>query len=1679
MSRESSAGVGRWRETRSPRPTSSRARVSTAKWAGAALLSGLLLAAAGIAVWIAIQWIFPRGPRSEFLPFLIGRYQKANVSPLPWVEADGRVIRQAQLFSPNVSGEGSGEELTREVMVDRLAKLQGGRPDGAVVVYLATRALVDGNAAVQIVAADSDPRAPRTLLPLRDILTALGRSPARNKLLILDIMSGSPSPLELGGTSDGVADLIARELNKDDDPGRPLDPRLTVLAACSPGEIALWSEPEGQSLFGHFFARAFSDPEADGDQDQAVSVAELAGYLVKHVDRWASQHRGRHQRPILLGSKKDFPLAIVDRRRAGIFSRETRPEGPGSKDEASEKKDADKEKDAGKEKEKDADKEKEKAEGEKKSEDKKDAAKASGASSSEGDGEGGNYPEWLAKGWALRAQWVNGGEMQATPRLLRRLETVLLRAEREWRVGRQDEASKSGMDAGLNALSTEMEAAMRPNPIPIHSVGQARAFGRRADPALVDGLKAILERRRKPEPFATAEQIKAQLEAAVKAFLGGLKGKTSLDLAHAIAEASKEERFDPETVKFLDMLVGNSALGLDVVELRTLRQLALRPASPPRGERDGEAAMRKLVWETVLLAEEANNRPPSFARVRGLLDEADTLRHDAEVLLLPKALGYASGGQILQAWQRVADVYVAIDNVQERLRRAGLVLDRARAVLPAYLSDLEGPGRAGQEGDWHQVAQAAHRLDRILADSAASSEAEPLTRQALDQLGTDLAEATQRLETSLAGLLRPFGAERMRDLVRRCELGRPGPESAEEAELVLTTPFPAAEDRARLWKAGRALDHRLGELDFRPSGSTSDASATPAERGEAVRELTAHRVQRLTALLQLAGPGAAAGRTIEPGTSGLSSDGDSAAVLAAMARAWGGLAGATNLFHDRLVDLARQDQEDRPGWIAPAFALESVSGPARQARDRAERAAREWLGKHYRHESLDLHDLVDTDRFFETAAQECARSDQLPPGTWLEVGSADESASTPDLSGRKNRAEIGIRLFARGTGAAEAQKVALEVLEPDDPRLRVLGVVPPEIELPPQASRTATIRVAWVEEGVGEVDGSPPAGLIVRARLADRRTYHLLVPLSISPPGTTPRLVLRGDPGSPEDIPFDRFRLRTVPGRQGFSLHVKNPAPSAREVVVELLAGSAVMASSGKPFSIKGGATVPVPSFGAPAPKPGEPLGEAPAGMRLRLRDPVADQVLDEQPLQPAIAMPQEYLEVTPPRFVPALAGRPNRLEVSFQSLPQMTGPPCKIRLIIPSDREIFPAYREPPKGKLEGDLKAGGDRLDLIAEDIPLDPAADEEGQFQITIDGLQRVLWYRTRFLGPEAKPQVATVVRAPRVRFRPEIQVKPGERARLRVAFQVDNAPANARLVFELGRSQGGKFLTVLPPWEDEAKRRHLGFDPKGEGGTLLFEAAVEDWIKEFDISQTRGRHRLQASLIDPRKREVIQTWGMDLDLDDLPPQIVALEAPREIEKGNSRIEARATVRPPASGIKEAAFIVGNPSDFAKAEAEGKAIKGKARAADPNTWEAVLPVPKDASGKLVVTARFTSGVGLAAMESAEVIVREPPPPPEAAAGKPKPEEPGAIEGKVTENDIAQPGLEVILYDLKAKEKENPVKGVRKTGPDGTYSFTDLKPGSYRIYCVKPATSRRDVEDVTLESGKTVRKDLDLLLQ
>jgi hypothetical protein len=1701
MSSGTTAGLGRWREGRPVRQGSSRARARTFKWVSSALLSALLLFAALIIAYICWQWVFGSPPKTEFVPFYVSEFQSPELSPLPWGAADRQKIAQAKIFTKIDPDEKTGADLTSEVMSDRLARLETSRPDQAIVVYLAARTTVDQTGAVQIVAADANRDSPKTLLPLRKVLASLKKCSARNKLLVLDVVSVPASPLDLGGTSDAAADLLPRELSDENDPARLLDPKLMVLAACSPGESALWSEPNGQSIFGFYFLHAFADPEADANDDRVVSASELAAYVKKNVDQWARQHRGRSQHPLLLGSKRDFDLAVVDRSRLKAQSEGAGPPAVADKD-----KSADDNKSADNDKASDQSKltEKDKANQQDKSADNdktvnkakiadqgqpagatKESAQDGAKSSDERDR---LYPQWLADGWGLRERWVKEGDMQLAPRALRRLEASLLRAEMEWRSGTADLRHTASPNGDVAALRAAMEAARRVTRPSARSVGQARAFGQTADPALVSGLKAVLERRRRPDVSATTpEQINSQLAAARDAFLATLKEKTSLDLAQAVAEAIADERFDLDTVTFIDALVAKSAVPRDVIELRLMQLLARRAAGTrPRSWNDETA---KMIWQTVLLAEEANNRPATLPWIKDLLEAADVLRHEAQVLLLPEAYGYASEVRISKTWQAVRDAYGFIDNCQTRIGDGRRALNRAKAVLPAYLPYLEMAGRVGQESLWRQAAEAAHLLDLLLERPSRSSESDRVTRDRLEQLNGGLADATLKLDAQLNELLRPFHAEAVHSVIRQCESSRPDPGLATEVEAILATPFVPAADRARLRAAGLALDRRLSELPVRSAESTSDSSRASGDRLQAVQELVKRRVGRLSALWKLASPepagdgsGDAGNHALGSGLFRRSTDAEPASNLAALARTWGELASASSSVHAKLLDLDRrpdrQDDDDRVGWIAPAFAVVLSSNPAREIRDRDHLAAWAWLAKHYQHESLDLNKLVDRDRFYELAAIACARSDRLAPGTEIVMDLAEASASGVSLSRRMNKRDMNVRIRVAGPGAGARQKLTLKVLGPDDPRV-VVSPASVEVDIPERSDRTQSIKIEWIEDVAGESRELPPAGIVVQANVANERPYHFLVPLTIQTESSTPRLVLRTDPAQGDDVPFNRFVLRTLPGRQSFYLVVHNPSPIARKLIVDILSGQSVLAGgAGKAFDLSAGGTAPVPSFEAPDLKPDVRLPEAPEGLSVRLRDAADGQTLDLQPLQPAIAAPLEYVEVLRPRFLPANGVKPNRLEVSIRSLPQMTGPPAVVKLNIPTDKEFFRALLEPPQGTLEGPLKPGGGTLDLYAENLKLDDTVDEQGMFQIAIDGLQRAIWYQTRFVSQGARPQVATVFEIPQVRFDHRAVVKPGERAKLHVVFAVDNAPADCKLMFELGRLKDGKMVRERPRWEATPQERHIGFYPKGEAGAILFEASVQDWVTDVDIAQIRGPRDLEATLINPRSRKVIASLRKrNVILDDLPPQDTSIELDDEVEKGTGTLDVKATVASLPAGIEDVAFILGSEGDFAKAEADGKIFVAKPLGDDLRAWRATLTLPKDLVGKLGVTARFKSRNGLSTFVHKDVLVREPPPSPAEAAAKPVPDKPGAIRGKVTENDIAQPDLTVLLIDPKAKADENPVKDQTKTKSDGTYSFPEVKPGRYQVLAVKDATNRRDTKDVVVPSGKTVEQNLDLM--
>ena len=259
-------------------------------------------------------------PAPYFVAFWVGPYDKPEIPPTAWLDADRRALKTTVF--PNADSADRGRQ---EADLGGHAETAGGprrraRRDEDVVVYLSAYAVVDHDKKIQILAADSSPYEVKTQLPLSWVLDRLKHCPAKNKLLVLDIMRGMIDPRDVGGTADGVGDLLGQGAPGRRRPNRLNDPDLMVIAACGPGQVALGSATLRHSVFGYYFHRALTTEEADSNGDGAVSVRELAGYLTRNVNAWAMHYRGVHQSPVLLGRQQgDFALAATrgrDRRRA-------------------------------------------------------------------------------------------------------------------------------------------------------------------------------------------------------------------------------------------------------------------------------------------------------------------------------------------------------------------------------------------------------------------------------------------------------------------------------------------------------------------------------------------------------------------------------------------------------------------------------------------------------------------------------------------------------------------------------------------------------------------------------------------------------------------------------------------------------------------------------------------------------------------------------------------------------------------------------------------------------------------------------------------------------------------------------------------------------------------------------------------------------------------------------------------------------------------------------------------------------------------------------------------------------------------------------------------------------------------------------------------------------------------
>ena len=298
----------------------------------------------------------------------------------------------------------------------------------------------------------------------------------------------------------------------------------------------------------------------------------------------------------------------------------------------------------------------------------------------------------------------------------------------------------------------------------------------------------------------------ADLDKAVKERLAKFRDKAGLDLAEALVDALEGEILDQKTLAFLDGIVKQSEAVIDpsrsprdILELRFLQQLAGRAEMP--GEWKPDTA--RMAWRTVLYAEQANSRPESLAWVRRQLDEADASLHEARVLLLPKAAGYASWGQIATAWDDAWAKYQLVGQQQRAIREGQAALTQSLLTLVSLIPYLEASPNAELQADWMEASAQSGVLARML---------EPPIDQRRGAPGaiTTLTDAVGRLDGLSRKLTAPFQPAAVRALVERCRSEvPPDPALASRIDAMLLTPFLATTDRRVLYEAGRALDGRL------------------------------------------------------------------------------------------------------------------------------------------------------------------------------------------------------------------------------------------------------------------------------------------------------------------------------------------------------------------------------------------------------------------------------------------------------------------------------------------------------------------------------------------------------------------------------------------------------------------------------------------------------------------------------------------------------------------------------------------------------------------------------------------------------------------------------------------------------------------------------------------------------
>lgn len=263
------------------------------------LASVVAAAMIGAVVGLA-YWLFAgdEGP-ARFITMPLCEYDPPW-PPVPFAEADAD-----RLLAHFPSGEKAFANQEEELFTRKLKSLEDhkGRP---LVIHITGLAVVRGGK-VFLLSSRARPGEPdRNWHPLEDLLDAVARCPAKEKLLILDL-AHPVAAAECGVLIDQASTVLNARIRE----YLETNPELgAVFLSCGPGEFSQPLEEAGATAFAFYLDEALkgaADGFPNSTRDSWVKVREAAAFVTDRVSRWAYHARGAMQKPVLLG-QSDFRL---------------------------------------------------------------------------------------------------------------------------------------------------------------------------------------------------------------------------------------------------------------------------------------------------------------------------------------------------------------------------------------------------------------------------------------------------------------------------------------------------------------------------------------------------------------------------------------------------------------------------------------------------------------------------------------------------------------------------------------------------------------------------------------------------------------------------------------------------------------------------------------------------------------------------------------------------------------------------------------------------------------------------------------------------------------------------------------------------------------------------------------------------------------------------------------------------------------------------------------------------------------------------------------------------------------------------------------------------------------------------------------------------------------------------